>query len=40
VNLDALAAAMAGALVIDANRFLGGTVGKDRRFRAISVGQP
>jgi UDPglucose 6-dehydrogenase len=40
VDLDALAAAMAGAIVLDANRFLGNTVGNDRRFRAISVGQP
>jgi UDPglucose 6-dehydrogenase len=40
VNLDGLAAAMPGAVVLDANRFLGATVGKDKRFRAISVGQP
>jgi UDPglucose 6-dehydrogenase len=40
VNLDALAAAMASRVVLDANRFLGGTVGQDTRFRAISVGQP
>jgi UDPglucose 6-dehydrogenase len=38
VNLDALADGMAGRVVLDANRFLGSTVGKDSRFQFISVG--
>ena len=40
VDVDALAAAMPGGLVLDANRFLGKTVGVDSRFRLVSVGQP
>jgi UDPglucose 6-dehydrogenase len=40
VNLDRLAEAAPGLLVIDANRFLSKTVGNDPRFRLISVGQP
>jgi len=38
VDLDALASAMSEPVVIDANRFLGGTVGTDPRFKLISVG--
>jgi len=40
VNLDRLAEVAPGLRVIDANRFLGGTIGSDPRFRLISVGQP
>ena len=40
VNLDRLAEVAPGLRVIDANRFLGGTMGSDPRFRLISVGQP
>jgi UDPglucose 6-dehydrogenase len=38
VDLDTLASAMSGRIVIDANRFLGATVGTDARFRLVSVG--
>jgi UDPglucose 6-dehydrogenase len=38
VNLDALASAMSGRLVVDANRFLGTTAGADERFTMASVG--
>ncbi len=39
-NVDGLARAMAGRIVVDGNRFLGGTVGRDARFTLISVGVP
>jgi UDPglucose 6-dehydrogenase len=39
VDVDALAAAMPAGLVVDANRFLGKTLGNDARFRVRSVGQ-
>jgi UDPglucose 6-dehydrogenase len=39
VDVEALAAAMPAGLVIDANRFLGKTLGHDQRFRLRSVGQ-
>lgn len=38
VNLDQLATTMVGRLVVDANRFLGATVGGDERFTMVSVG--
>jgi UDPglucose 6-dehydrogenase len=38
VNLDQLAATMVGRVVVDANRFLGATVGADERFTMVSVG--
>jgi UDPglucose 6-dehydrogenase len=38
IDLDILAAAMTGRIVIDGNRFLGNTIGRDRRFRLVSVG--
>jgi UDPglucose 6-dehydrogenase len=40
VDLDRLASALRGRLVIDANRFLGATVGRDGRFTLVAVGQP
>lgn len=40
IDLERLAEAAPGLLVIDANRFLDKTVGNDPRFRLISVGQP
>jgi UDPglucose 6-dehydrogenase len=40
VPADALAAAMSIGCVIDANRFLGATLGADVRFQLIAVGQP
>jgi UDPglucose 6-dehydrogenase len=40
VDRDELARAMATRLVVDANRFLGKTLGGDDRFRLVSVGQP
>jgi UDPglucose 6-dehydrogenase len=40
IDLDRLAEVAPGLLVMDANRFLGKTVGNDPRFRLISVGQP
>ncbi|MEO7270598.1 MAG: nucleotide sugar dehydrogenase [Vicinamibacterales bacterium] len=39
VSADALAAAAPGVVVLDANRFLGRTLGGDARFTVISVGQ-
>lgn len=39
VDVDALATAMPAGLVVDANRFLGKTLGNDVRFRVRSVGQ-
>ncbi len=38
VDLDLVAAAMAGRVVLDANGFLRGTVGGDRRFELVLVG--
>jgi UDPglucose 6-dehydrogenase len=38
IDLDALAISMPGRVVIDANRFLAKTVGRDDRFRLLSVG--
>jgi UDPglucose 6-dehydrogenase len=40
VAADALAGVMPRGLVLDANRFLGTTLGQDRRFRLVAVGQP
>lgn len=40
VDCDRLASAAPDLLVLDANRFLGATLGADRRFRFVSVGQP
>jgi UDPglucose 6-dehydrogenase len=40
IDRDRLSTAMPGGLVIDANRFLAKTLGVDRRFRVVSVGQP
>lgn len=40
IDRDRLATAMPAGLVIDANRFLAKTLGADRRFRVVSVGQP
>ena len=40
IDSDRLAIAMPAGLVIDANRFLAKTLGVDRRFRVVSVGQP
>jgi UDPglucose 6-dehydrogenase len=40
ITSDALAAAMPAGCVIDANRFLGGTLGGDARFQLATVGQP
>jgi UDPglucose 6-dehydrogenase len=40
VDVDRLATVAPGVLVLDANRFLGPTLGRDRRFRLIGVGQP
>jgi UDPglucose 6-dehydrogenase len=39
IDSDTLAAALPAGVVLDANRFLGATVGADRRFRLISVGR-
>jgi UDPglucose 6-dehydrogenase len=39
VDSETLAAAMPTGIVLDANRFLGATLGADRRFRLISVGR-
>lgn len=38
VDLGLLASAMTGRIVIDGNRFLGSTIGRDARFRLVSVG--
>jgi UDPglucose 6-dehydrogenase len=40
VPADALAGTMRRALVLDPNRFLAKTLGQDRRFRLVAVGQP
>jgi UDPglucose 6-dehydrogenase len=40
VDLDILAATLKGRIVVDGNRFLGATVGRDARFTLISVGAP
>jgi UDPglucose 6-dehydrogenase len=40
VDVDQLSASMRGRVVIDANRFLASTVGRDERFALVSVGQP
>jgi UDPglucose 6-dehydrogenase len=40
VDLDRLAAAAPGVLVLDANRFLGPVLDGDSRFRAVAVGRP
>lgn len=40
VDVDRLAAVAPRLLVLDANRFLGGVVGNDARFRFVTVGQP
>jgi UDPglucose 6-dehydrogenase len=40
VDRDRLAAAMHNRLVLDPNRFLGGTLGADPRFTLVAVGQP
>jgi UDPglucose 6-dehydrogenase len=39
VPADALETALCGTLVLDANRFLGSTLGADARFRLVSVGR-
>jgi len=39
LSADELAGAMKGPVVIDAGRFLGGTIGPDKRFSLISVGR-
>lgn len=38
VQADALSTALRGHVVVDANRFLGATIGADHRFQFISVG--
>jgi UDPglucose 6-dehydrogenase len=40
VSAEAVLAAVKNPLVVDANRFLGTTLGRDRRIRFVSVGQP
>jgi UDPglucose 6-dehydrogenase len=40
IDLERLVEVAPDLLVLDANRFLGNTVGNDPRFRLISVGQP
>jgi UDPglucose 6-dehydrogenase len=40
IDSDRLAAIAPGLLVLDANRFLQATLGRDFRFRVIAVGQP
>jgi UDPglucose 6-dehydrogenase len=40
IDVERLAALSPGLLVLDANRFLGPTLGSDPRFRFVSVGQP
>lgn len=40
VDVDRLASAMPGGLIIDANSYLAPTLGQDRRFRLLSVGRP
>jgi hypothetical protein len=39
VSADDLASAMKGRIVIDASRFLGTTLGSDKRFSLVSVGR-
>jgi UDPglucose 6-dehydrogenase len=38
IDPDILATAMSGRVVVDGNRFLGNTIGRDARFRLVSVG--
>ena len=38
IDLDVLATVMSRRVVIDGNRFLGNTIGRDARFRLVSVG--
>jgi hypothetical protein len=40
VDVNRLAAMAPGLLVLDPNRFLEPTLGGDRRFRVVAVGQP
>jgi UDPglucose 6-dehydrogenase len=40
IEVERLASLAPDLLVLDANRFLGTTLGKDRRFRLVAVGQP
>jgi UDPglucose 6-dehydrogenase len=40
VNADRLALMAPGLLILDADRFLGTTLGRDSRFRLVAVGQP
>jgi UDPglucose 6-dehydrogenase len=40
IDVDRLARSAPGLLVLDANRFLNGTLGSDPRFRLVAVGQP
>ncbi|HEY7443189.1 MAG TPA: nucleotide sugar dehydrogenase [Vicinamibacterales bacterium] len=40
VDVDRLATLAPDLLVLDANRFLGATLGSDSRFRVVAVGQP
>jgi UDP-N-acetyl-D-mannosaminuronate dehydrogenase len=40
VEADVLAGAFPSGLVLDANRFLRDSLGRDPRFRLVSVGQP
>jgi UDPglucose 6-dehydrogenase len=40
VDVARLATVAPGVLVLDANRFLGATLGNDSRFRVVAVGQP
>ena len=39
LSADELAGAMKGRVVLDAGRFLGATLGSDKRFSLISVGR-
>jgi UDPglucose 6-dehydrogenase len=40
IDRDAIADVAPALIVLDANRFLGATLGNDSRFRLVSVGQP
>jgi UDPglucose 6-dehydrogenase len=40
IDVDRLAMLAPDLLVLDANRFLGATLGSDSRFRVVAVGQP
>jgi UDPglucose 6-dehydrogenase len=40
IDVDRLATVAPDLLVLDANRFLGATLGGDARFRIVAVGQP